>query len=40
MNRGEGIDWLVEDFDIPAAVILRLFVFHDQNQWARAPHPA
>ena len=40
VNRDEGIDWLVENFDIPADVILRLFAFHDQHQAARAPHPA
>jgi uncharacterized protein (DUF433 family) len=40
VNRDEGIDWLVENFDIPADVIRRLFAFHDQRQAARAPHPA
>ena len=40
VNRDEGIDWLVENFDIPADVIRRLFAFHDRHQAARAPHPA
>jgi uncharacterized protein (DUF433 family) len=40
VNRDEGIDWLVENFDISADVIRRLFAFHDQHQAARAPHPA
>jgi uncharacterized protein (DUF433 family) len=40
VNRDEGIAWLVENFDIPADVIPRLFAFHDQHQAARAPHPA
>ena len=40
VNRDEGIDWLVDNFDIPADVILRLVAFHDQHQAARAPHPA
>jgi uncharacterized protein (DUF433 family) len=40
VNRDEGIDWLVENFDIPADVIRLLFAFHDQHQAARAPHPA
>ncbi|HEY1934103.1 MAG TPA: DUF433 domain-containing protein [Acetobacteraceae bacterium] len=40
VNREEGIDWLVENFDIPADVIRRLFVFHDRQQAARAPQPA
>jgi uncharacterized protein (DUF433 family) len=40
VNRNEGIDWLVENFDIPADDIRRLFAFHDQYQAARAPHPA
>ena len=31
VNRDEGIDWLVENFDIPADVIRRLFAFHDQH---------
>jgi hypothetical protein len=34
------MDWLVQNFDIPADVIRRLFAFHDQHQAARAPHPA
>jgi len=40
VNRDEGLDWLVQNFDIPADVIRRLFAFHDQHQAARAPHPA
>jgi uncharacterized protein (DUF433 family) len=40
VNRDEGIDWLVENFDIPPDVIRLLFAFHDQHQAARAPHPA
>ena len=40
VNRDEGIDWLVENFDIPADVIGRLFAFHDRHPAARAPHPA
>jgi uncharacterized protein (DUF433 family) len=40
VNRDEGIDWLVENFGIPADVIQQLFTFHDRHQAARASHPA
>ncbi len=38
--RDEGIDWLTDNFDIPADVIWRLFAFHDRHQAARARYPA